>query len=404
MIGAPMQAGGTIVGAELATSRATVERPAGVAPRWPLVALLVVAAWLASDTLAGRHPLLPLLPWLAAGGWLAVRGRRTPRGMARSRGMLALAAGIGGAQVLAGLLAGAALGLGWSPYSHAPRALVLNLAVAGGVLVAREACRWRLLGALEPRGAGRALLAGWLLLAATSVPPRAWLAPRTAEDWLVLLGAVVLPALAAQGAATVLAQRGGPSAALALLGIPLAFEWLSPVLPDLPWAVAALLGVAVPLGGLALLRAPGPAAGSVEASARPAGPDGRLVALLALAVGQLWFTSGILGVAPFVVQGTSMLPAYQTGDLLIARRVEPATLAVGDVIVFRVGSRDVVHRIVAIDDAHGRWFTTRGDNNPSNDEPVPAAAVRGLVVLRVPHAGTPAIWLSRAAGTLLALR
>ena len=69
-----------------------------------------------------------------------------------------------------------------------------------------------------------------------------------------------------------------------------------------------------------------------------------------------------------IIGGDSMLPAYQPGDLVVAR---PAgDYAAGSVVVFRIpadepgAGRLVIHRIVAAD-AGG--FTTRGDHNGYTD-------------------------------------
>jgi signal peptidase len=69
------------------------------------------------------------------------------------------------------------------------------------------------------------------------------------------------------------------------------------------------------------------------------------------------------------------------------------TLRVGDVIRFRQGSRDVVHRIVEIEMSPStRSFLTRGDNNVANDPVVFANDVEGKLMVHVPKIGMPGIW------------
>lgn len=77
------------------------------------------------------------------------------------------------------------------------------------------------------------------------------------------------------------------------------------------------------------------------------------------------------------VEGHSMRPTLVTGDLVVVEGVKPSALRVGDVIAVNVPTAarrrfdlpaHVVHRIVKITHgAGGLVFTTKGDNNPTDD-------------------------------------
>ncbi|MGE5595688.1 MAG: signal peptidase I [Hyphomicrobiales bacterium] len=96
-----------------------------------------------------------------------------------------------------------------------------------------------------------------------------------------------------------------------------------------------------------------------------------------------------------VISG-SMEPGIQVNDLSVTRAVDPATLRVGDVILFDdpdsstpSNPRVVLHRIVKVDhEAGDLGFETKGDNNPEGDAwVVPAANVHGKLLFHVPYAG-----------------
>lgn len=106
-----------------------------------------------------------------------------------------------------------------------------------------------------------------------------------------------------------------------------------------------------------------------------------------------------------VVRGDSMLPTYETGDLLILHAA-PA-YSVGDAVGYRVPAGQagaghvVVHRIVAI--GPDGTYVMEGDNNPSPDPWTPAPAdVAGKVWAAIPLAGRAVVWLHQPA-TLAAL-
>ena len=91
-----------------------------------------------------------------------------------------------------------------------------------------------------------------------------------------------------------------------------------------------------------------------------------------------------------VVRGSSMVPTYQNGDLVVA--VSAPTYAVGDIVAYRVPSGDIgeghtiVHRITGGDGIDG--FVVQGDNNNAPDPWSPRPAdMAGKAWLVVPGLG-----------------
>ena len=100
-----------------------------------------------------------------------------------------------------------------------------------------------------------------------------------------------------------------------------------------------------------------------------------------------------------VVWGESMDPAYRPGDLVVTRAAD--RYEVGDVITFRTGYGEVIHRVVGGDARDG--FRTQGDNVDRVDPYRPRPAdVRGRAVLHVPAVGAWGLALAaQVPGTLL---
>jgi signal peptidase len=99
-----------------------------------------------------------------------------------------------------------------------------------------------------------------------------------------------------------------------------------------------------------------------------------LVVVLVVILALLVFNEGLKLVAgtevPLaIVEGHSMWPTYDDGDILLIVGVNPSDLKVGDVIVYRkYDGTLVVHRIVDKSFINGKWaFRTQGDNNPYPD-------------------------------------
>ena len=97
------------------------------------------------------------------------------------------------------------------------------------------------------------------------------------------------------------------------------------------------------------------------------------------------------GPADYVmIRGTSMLPTFRSGDLVIVK--QRSSYGMGDVIAYKVPADDlgaglvVIHRIVGGSATDG--FVTKGDNNAADDDWRPTAEdVLGTPAVRVPLLG-----------------
>lgn len=145
------------------------------------------------------------------------------------------------------------------------------------------------------------------------------------------------------------------------------------------------------------------AAASVPANVEPGwGPLLRRTAaragLAMVASLVLWsLLPALLGWAPRVILSGSMEPRIHSGDVIVTRDVQGATLSKGQVITVQDPDhpeKTRTHRFVRYD-ADGT-IVTKGDANPEADSShVGAADVLGLGVIRVPFVGRPAYWMAQ---------
>ncbi|MDG6981161.1 MAG: signal peptidase I [Nitrososphaerota archaeon] len=93
------------------------------------------------------------------------------------------------------------------------------------------------------------------------------------------------------------------------------------------------------------------------------------------------------------VDGHSMLPTLEGGDLVVIQGVPISQVQVGNIIVYNglcsSGGESVVHRVVAIT---SQGLITEGDNNPSTDQasgiamsPITQQCLEGKVVFVIPY-------------------
>jgi len=212
---------------------------------------------------------------------------------------------------------------------------------------------------------------------------------------LDIWNSTLLPSLAQNLLACLLALLAGPLASLAYVGVLEAFWWFCPVLPDLSWSVRGLVGVGAPLIGLAL------AWGFYVSHTRQGGArrstgglQAHWIAVAVLSVSIVWFAVGAFPIRPVLVGSGSMSPKIEVADVVIVAKSSASSIKVGDVIEFRTPKENIMHRVVAIQGTgETEVFITKGDaNDAPDDDPVMAGNVVGKAIFRVPKLG----WLAAA--------
>lgn len=135
------------------------------------------------------------------------------------------------------------------------------------------------------------------------------------------------------------------------------------------------------------------------------------LALVAVVAYILGATVGHANPPVVPVEGLSMRPTLQGGDLVVLKGVNPATLRKGDIIAVKVPktARDqyslpgeIVHRIVRIGhDSGGLFFITKGDANHGADvfQTRPGDVV-GELELDLPAAGYPLLFFRSRQGEI----
>lgn len=119
--------------------------------------------------------------------------------------------------------------------------------------------------------------------------------------------------------------------------------------------------------------------------------------------------ASIAGFTPMVVKTDSMAPTFRSGDLILIRRCDPASLVEGDIITFHTIIMNEyalnTHRIVNIQQQNGyRSYTTMGDNNSIADTHIISDNdIVGVYVGKVTGLGRVMDFLSGSTGFLLVI-
>jgi len=347
------------------------------------------------SSFARTYVVQPILWGLLAWAILVLPRYRPAGGLRLKTTIIRLALLIGFFQVLLYAIGGLFSSFGRSPYSFTPTGILTNLVFVGSMLVGMELSRAWLINRLGKKHTFLAVAFVAVLYTLLSLPLARITGLRPELASITYVNSTLLPALAENMLASLLALLGGPLAAIAYRGMLQAFWWFTPILPNLPWTFKGLIGVAVPIFGLMVANSfrtsrPGHRQARREREDSPAG----WIVTTVIAVAIIWFAVGLFPVHPATIISGSMRPTLDVGDVAIISKVSADTIKAGDIIQFREAEGiTTVHRVVEIQEIEGNTvFITQGDANRAPDtDPVIPENVVGKVIFNIPKVGWAAI-------------
>lgn len=299
--------------------------------------------------------------------------------------------------VAALIMGGIVDGFGKSPYNHSIRGIFLNIILTGSMLIGRERIRSYFVNSLTDEENYFVFIFVALFMTFTGISFNRFSNLHGIEGIVKFAAQHVAPEFSQNLFAVYLSYLGGPLPSGIYLGMVQAFNWFSPVLPNMKWITAALIGVLCPVFSLTVMQ------NMYAVEARIVKRKDRekesplswiLTSLLSIAI--IWFAVGVFPIYPSVVATGSMEPIIKPGDvILVNKSIYLNNLKTGDVIQFQRENILISHRIIEIiEDAKGKSFRTKGDNNSAADgEAVKPELVKGKIIRVVPKIGWPTLLL-----------
>jgi signal peptidase len=294
---------------------------------------------------------------------------------------------------------------GKSPLSFTLGGIAINLIVVSSTLLGMELSRGYLTRNLSRKNLTLTVAVITILYTFANVSIFALINIQDPLSYTKFMGENFLPILTENLLATYLALISGPIASLAYRAPLQAFQWFSPILPDLPWGYTALIGVMAPtIGFIAINMAttrrdltkagiPTPRIRTPKLKRSQKSMKGWL-AISVFLVLTVWTSSGLFGFYPTIIASGSMTPTIDVGDIAITVSTDPSKVQVGDVIQYWQNEEMNMHRVVEIRQTEsGKQFITKGDaNNVPDSDPVSADQIRGKLIFSIPKLG----WVSIA--------
>ena len=175
------------------------------------------------------------------------------------------------------------------------------------------------------------------------------------------------------------------------------YLWLSPILPNAPWIIVAIIETTIPTILFFYIRYANSKNSEIKSRQEIENVNPKnSIPLVVLVILVIWFTIGVFPIKPIAVASGSMEKELYIGDVVIVKKCNANDIVNGDIIQYQMKGYTVIHRVIEKKQKNGEYyFTTKGDNNPSEDkESVKEDQVLGKVIFKVKYLGYPAIWLN----------
>lgn len=173
-------------------------------------------------------------------------------------------------------------------------------------------------------------------------------------------------------------------------------QWISPVLPNIPWILSAVLDICVPVSLLmyCVYEIQTKDLKNIVKLKRPIKPKG-IAPMIVITIVLVWFTMGIFPIKPVGIATGSMVPNLYIGDLVFIKKCTSNDVEIGDIIEYKAEDRNTVHRVIKkFQDGGIVYFVTKGDNNEDPDKTFDENALKGKVIGKIRYLAIPTVWIT----------
>ena len=295
------------------------------------------------------------------------------------------------------MLSGLFVTFGENPYSTTLKGLIINLWSLGIPIFAKEYIRYKLINNVYDRDKVKFAILISAVYIIIDIQYTSFIGQTIATLTIVkYISQVIIPNIAKNVLFSYIAIQGDYLPAILYQLVTNLYYWVSPILPNSPWAMAAIIDTVIPIILFLYIRYE--KVKLVPQKDRRMVIDtnpGSVIPLVITIVLVIWFALGIFPVKPIAIATGSMEKEICVGDVAIIKKCNSNDVNVGDIIEYQMEGYTVVHRIIEKRQNNGKFsFITKGDNNntPDRDE-VKEDQLIGKVIFKIKYIGYPAIWL-----------
>ena len=295
------------------------------------------------------------------------------------------------------LLSGLFVTFGKNPYNTTLNGLIKNLWITGVAIGAREYIRYKLLNNVYDRDKVKFAVLISAVYILIDIEFRRFIGQPVAALTIVkYISQVIVPSIAENILFSYTAINSNCLPAIMYKLITKLYYWLSPILPNSPWAMTSIIDTVIPTILFLYIRYEKVKLKPIKDRRTIIDTNpGSIIPLIIAIILAIWFALGIFPIKPVAVATGSMEKELYTGDVVIIKKCNSNDVNVGEIIEYKMEGYTVIHRVVEKRQRSGNfYFITKGDNNNAPDiEEVREDQLIGKVIFKIKYIGYPAISL-----------
>ncbi len=300
--------------------------------------------------------------------------------------------------ILTYMISGLFITFGNNPYFTTVRGFLINLWMFGTVIISKEYIRYRLINNVYENDKKEIAILVSLIYIIIEIELNKYI--NTKITLLFALKDIcqnLIPLIAKNVLYSYISMKSDWKPASIYELFTKLYLWLSPILPNAPWIMVAIIETTIPTILFFYIRYANSKNSEIKSRQEIENVNPKnSIPLVVLVILAIWFTIGVFPVKPIAVASGSMEKELYVGDVVIVKKCNANDIVNGDIIQYQMKGYTVIHRVIEKKQKNGEYyFTTKGDNNPSEDkESVKEDQVLGKVIFKVKYLGYPAIWLN----------
>ena len=296
------------------------------------------------------------------------------------------------------LISGLFITFGKNPFSRTILGIVTNLWIFVSVIVSKEYVRYKLINNVYEKDKIKIATIISMIYVIMDLGIRSLFKETLTSAFIIeFIFATLLPLIVKNVLYSYMALNSNYLPAIIYeVGTNL-YLWLSPILPNAPWIMTAIIDSVIPLILFLYIRYEKNKKDIFRTKEKIMNTDPRnIIPLTICIILAIWFAIGIFPIKPVAIATGSMEPELHVGDVAIIKKCKANELEEGDIIEYQLDGYTVIHRIIYKSQENGKFvFITKGDNNNIEDSrEVTENQIIGKVIFKIRFLGYPAVFFN----------
>lgn len=297
------------------------------------------------------------------------------------------------------MVSGLFLTFGKNPYFTTIKGFIINLWIFGTIIIAKEFIRYKLINNVYGKDKVKIAVLISIVYIIIDIGINKYISASFSMLMIVKeICQTIIPLIAKNILYSYIAMNSNYLPTLIYEMATKLYLWISPILPNAPWVMTAIIDSTIPIILFLYIRYI--VYKNLTLKSRQEidtiNPKS-IVPFLIIVILGIWFAIGIFPIKPVAIASGSMEKELYTGDIAIIKKCNANDVEVGDIIEYQMEGYTVIHRIMEKKQKKGEYFfVTKGDNNDAEDaKEVSESQLIGKIIFKIKYLGYPSIWINK---------